>query len=44
VPGTEQRALPDSERRASITRACQAEGEPRVGVYRVLKTLRDDQG
>jgi len=30
-----------SELRASIAEAYQTEGEPRVEVYRVLKTLRD---
>lgn len=32
----------DSELRASIARAYQTEGEPRVEVYRVMKALRDD--
>jgi hypothetical protein len=31
-----------SELRASIAEAYQAEGEPTVEVYRVLKTLRED--
>jgi heme-degrading monooxygenase HmoA len=31
----------ESELRASIAEAYQAEGEPRVEVYRVFKTLRD---
>ena len=35
-------AYRESELRASIAEAYQAEGEPRVEVYRVLKTLRDD--
>jgi heme-degrading monooxygenase HmoA len=35
-------AYRDSELRASIAEAYQAEGEPRVEVYRVIKTLRDD--
>jgi heme-degrading monooxygenase HmoA len=35
-------AYRESELRASIGRAYQAEDEPRVEVYRVLKTLRDD--
>lgn len=34
----------DSELRASIAKAYQAEGEPRVEVYRVMKTLREDLG
>ena len=33
-------AYRESELRASIAKAYQAEGEPRVEVYRVLKTLR----
>ncbi len=32
----------DSELRASIADAYQVDGEPRVEVYRVMKTLRDD--
>ena len=32
----------DSELRATIAQAYQVEGEPRVEVYRVIKTLRDD--
>jgi len=32
-----------SELRASIAQAYRAEGEPRVEVYRVLKTLRQDE-
>jgi len=32
----------ESELRASIAKAYQAEGEPHVEVYRVIKTLRDD--
>jgi heme-degrading monooxygenase HmoA len=32
----------DSELRASIAKAYQVQGEPRVEVYRVAKTLRDD--
>jgi heme-degrading monooxygenase HmoA len=35
-------AYRDSELRASIAEAYQAEGEPRVEVYRVVKTLRED--
>lgn len=35
-------AYRDSELRASIADAYQAEGEPRVEVYRVIKTLRED--
>ena len=35
-------AFRESELRASIARAYQVEGEPRVEVYRVFKTLRDD--
>jgi heme-degrading monooxygenase HmoA len=31
----------DSELRATIAQAYQAEGEPRIEVYRVLSTLRD---
>ena len=33
-------AFRNSELRASIARAYQAEGEPRIEVYRVFKTLR----
>ena len=36
-------AYRESELRASIAEAYQAEGEPRVEVYSVVKTLRDDQ-
>jgi heme-degrading monooxygenase HmoA len=32
----------DSELRATIAKAYQAEGEPRVEIYQVVKTLRDD--
>lgn len=35
-------AYRDSELRASIAKAYQAEGEPRVEVYRVIMTLRTD--
>jgi len=35
-------AYRESELRASIAQAYQAEGEPRVEVYRVIKILRDD--
>ena len=35
-------AYRDSELRASIAEAYQVEGEPRVEVYQVIKTLRDD--
>jgi quinol monooxygenase YgiN len=35
-------AYRESELRATIAKAYQAEGEPRVEVYRVVKTLRDD--
>lgn len=35
-------AYRESELRASIAQAYQAEGEPRVGVYRVVKTLRTE--
>jgi heme-degrading monooxygenase HmoA len=35
-------AYRESELRATIARAYQAEGEPRVEVYRVFKTLRDE--
>jgi len=34
-------AYRESELRASIAKAYQAEGEPRVEVYRVVKTLRE---
>ena len=34
-------AFRDSELRASIAEAYQVEGEPRIEVYRVFKTLRD---
>jgi hypothetical protein len=34
-------AYRESELRASIAQAYQVEGEPRVEVYRVIKTLRD---
>jgi hypothetical protein len=34
----------DSDLRASIAQAYQVEGEPRVEVYRVIKTLRDSRG
>jgi heme-degrading monooxygenase HmoA len=33
----------NSELRASIAEAYQAESEPRVEVYRVLKTIREDR-
>jgi heme-degrading monooxygenase HmoA len=36
-------AYRDSELRASITKAYQTHGEPRVEVYEVLKSLRDDR-
>ena len=36
-------AYRESELRASIAKAYQAEGEPRVEVYRVVKTLRDNR-
>jgi len=36
-------AYRESELRASIAEAYQAEGEPRVEVYRVVKILRDDR-
>lgn len=36
-------AYRDSALRASIAEAYQAEGEPRVEVYRVVKSLRDDR-
>jgi len=32
----------DSELRATIARAYQAEGEPRIEVYQVLSALRDE--
>ena len=35
-------AFQESELRATIARAYQVEGEPRVEVYQVVKTLRDD--
>jgi hypothetical protein len=35
-------AFRQSELRTSIARAYQVEGEPRIEVYRVFKTLRDD--
>jgi len=35
-------AYRESELRATIAKAYQAEGVPRVEVYRVVKTLRDD--
>lgn len=35
-------AYRDSELRASIAEAYQVEGAPRVEVYRVMKTLRDE--
>jgi heme-degrading monooxygenase HmoA len=35
-------AYRESELRASIAEAYQADGEPRVEVYRVIKTLRED--
>lgn len=35
-------AYRESELRASIAEAYQAEGEPRVELYRVFKTLRED--
>jgi len=37
-------AYRESELRATIAAAYQAEGEPRVEVYRVLKLLRDPSG
>lgn len=37
-------AYRESDLRASIAEAYQAEGEPRLEVYRVFKTLRDDLG
>ena len=33
----------DSELRESIAKAYRAEGEPKVEVYRVVKTLREDR-
>jgi heme-degrading monooxygenase HmoA len=33
----------DSALRASIAQAYQVEGEPRIEVYRVVKTLRDEK-
>lgn len=36
-------AYRDSELRAGIAEAYRAEGEPRIGVYRVVKTLRDER-
>jgi heme-degrading monooxygenase HmoA len=35
-------AYRDSELRATIAKAYQVEGEPRIEVYRVIKTLRDE--
>lgn len=35
-------AFGDSELRATIAKAYQVEGEPRVEVYRVMKVLRDE--
>ncbi len=35
-------AYRDSELRATIAEAYQAEGEPRIEVYRVISALRDD--
>lgn len=35
-------AYRESELRASIAKAYQAEGEPRIEVFRVVKTLRQD--
>jgi len=35
-------AYRESELRASIAKAYQVEGEPRVEVYRIVKTLRDE--
>ena len=35
-------AFRDSELRATIAQAYQVEGEPRIEVYRVIKTLRGD--
>ena len=37
-------AYRNSELRASIAEAYQAVGEPRIEVYRVVKTLRDEVG
>lgn len=37
-------AYRQSQLRATIAEAYQAEGEPRVEVYRVVKTLRDEIG
>jgi heme-degrading monooxygenase HmoA len=37
-------AYRESELRATIAEAYQAEGEPRVEVYRVVKSLRDGTG
>ena len=37
-------AYRNSELRATIAKAYQAEGEPRIEVYRVVKTLREDAG
>jgi hypothetical protein len=37
-------AYRDSELRASIAEAYQAGGEPRVEVFTVVKTLREDRG
>jgi heme-degrading monooxygenase HmoA len=37
-------AYRNSELRASIAEAYQAVGEPRIEVYRVVKTLRDEAG
>jgi len=37
-------AYRESDLRTSIAEAYQAEGEPRLEVYRVFKTLRDDLG
>ena len=34
----------ESELRKSIARAYQAEGEPRIEVYQVIKTLREEAG
>jgi heme-degrading monooxygenase HmoA len=36
-------AYRESELRATIAKAYQAEGEPRVEVFRVVKVLRDDR-
>lgn len=35
-------AYRDSELRATIAKAYQVEGEPRIEVYRVMRTLRDE--